>query len=126
MILTMRPVFLPALSLALCATLTASATPIQHRTHTSAIRATTTHTNVRRTSTHTSSKHSKTHVTKTSAKPTLAMDHDRATAIQTALIKQGYLSGEASGTWDAQSMAAMHSRALIKLGLGATGTTNPN
>jgi hypothetical protein len=75
------------------------------------------------------------------AKPTLAMDHDRATAIQTALIKQGYLSGEASGTWDAQSMTAMQklqadngwqtkivpdSRALIKLGLGPTGTTKPN
>lgn len=141
MILTMRSVFLPALSLALCATLTASATPIQHRTHASAIHAATTHTSVKRASTHTTSKHSKTHVTKAAARPTLAMDHDRATAIQTALIKQGYLSGEASGTWDAQSMAAMQklqgdngwqtkivpdSRALIKLGLGPTGTTHPN
>jgi len=141
MILTMRSVLLPVLSLALCAALTASATPIQHKTQTSAMRATTTHTNVRRTPTHTSSKHAKTHATKTTAKPTLAMDHERATAIQTALIKQGYLSGEASGTWDAQSMAAMQklqsdngwqtkivpdSRALIKLGLGAPGTTNPN
>ncbi len=137
----MRPVLLPALSLALCATLTASATPIQHKTHTSAMRATTTHTNVRRAPAHTTSNHSKTHVTKTAAKPTLAMDHDRAAAIQTALIKQGYLSGEASGTWDSQSMAAMQklqsdngwqtkivpdSRALIKLGLGPTTTASPN
>ena len=57
----------------------------------------------------------------------------RATEIQTALIKAGYLSGEPSGHWDAQSEAAMvkfqsdngwqtklvpDSRALIKLGLG--------
>jgi hypothetical protein len=69
------------------------------------------------------------------------MDHERAAAIQTALIKQGYLSGEASGTWDSQSMAAMQklqsdngwqtkivpdSRALIKLGLGPTTTASPN
>ncbi len=89
---------------------------------------------------HASSRHAKSHV-KAAAKPTLAMDHDRAAAIQTALIKQGYLSGEASGTWDSQSMAAMQklqydngwqtkivpdSRALIKLGLGPTSTANPN
>jgi hypothetical protein len=127
----MRPVLLPVLSLALCVTLTASATPIQHRTHSSAIHAT---------ATRATSKHSKAHA-KVAAKPTLAMDHDRATAIQTALIKQGYLSGEASGNWDAQSMAAMQklqadngwqtkivpdSRALIKLGLGPNATANPN
>jgi hypothetical protein len=89
---------------------------------------------------HAASGRSKAHE-KPVAKPTLAMDHDRAAAIQTALIKQGYLSGEASGTWDAESMAAMQklqsdngwqtkivpdSRALIKLGLGATSTANPN
>jgi siroheme synthase len=135
MILTMRPVLLPALSLALCAALTASATPLQHKTHASAIRATSTHTSSRH-----ASKHSKAHA-KPAARPTLAMDHDRASAIQTALIKQGYLSGDASGVWDAQSMAAMQklqsdngwqtrivpdSRALIKLGLGPTSTANPN
>jgi hypothetical protein len=62
-----------------------------------------------------------------------AMDDDRATQIQTALIKSGYLSGAPSGHWDATSEAAMEklqadngwqtklvpdSRALIKLGLG--------
>ena len=61
------------------------------------------------------------------------IDSERATQIQTALIKSGYMSGEASGRWDAQSEAAMQklqadngwqtkivpdSRALIKLGLG--------
>ncbi|HEY5331430.1 MAG TPA: peptidoglycan-binding protein [Acidobacteriaceae bacterium] len=129
----MRPVLLTALSLALCAALTASATPLQHKTHSSAIRARTAHTTSRR-----AAKHSRARA-KPAARPTLAMDHDRATAIQTALIKQGYLSGEASGTWDAESMAAMQklqadngwqtkivpdSRALIKLGLGPT--SNPN
>lgn len=62
-----------------------------------------------------------------------AIDGERATAIQTALIKQGYLSGEATGHWDAQTESAMQkmqadngwqtklvpdSRAIIKLGLG--------
>jgi hypothetical protein len=61
------------------------------------------------------------------------MDSDRATQIQTALIKTGYLTGTPSGHWDAPSEAAMQklqgdngwqtkltpdSRALIKLGLG--------
>jgi hypothetical protein len=67
-----------------------------------------------------------------------AMDADRATAIQTALIKRGYLTGTPSGHWDAQSVAAMQklqsdsgwqskvvpdSRALIKLGLGPGSPT---
>ena len=64
-----------------------------------------------------------------------AMEPERATEIQTALIKSGYLSGEASGHWDTQTEAAMQklqndngwqtkiipdSRAIIKLGLGPT------
>jgi peptidoglycan hydrolase-like protein with peptidoglycan-binding domain len=63
----------------------------------------------------------------------IAMPADRAAAIQSALIKQGYLTGEPTGTWDAQTASAMEklqgdngwqtritpdSRALIKLGLG--------
>jgi hypothetical protein len=62
-----------------------------------------------------------------------AMDSERATQIQAALIKSGYLSGSPSGHWDAESEAAMQklqgnngwqtkltpdSRALILLGLG--------
>ncbi len=63
-----------------------------------------------------------------------AIDSDRATAIQAALVKQGYLSNEAaSGHWDTQTESAMQkmqadngwqtklvpdSRAIIKLGLG--------
>jgi Putative peptidoglycan binding domain len=61
------------------------------------------------------------------------MPAERATQIQTALIKRGYMTGEPTGTWDPQTIAAMQklqgdngwqtkitpdSRALIKLGLG--------
>jgi hypothetical protein len=61
------------------------------------------------------------------------MSPDRATQIQTALIKSGYMTGEPTGVWNAESNAAMQklqgdngwqtkitpdSRALIKLGLG--------
>ena len=63
------------------------------------------------------------------------MDTARATQIQEALIKQGYLTGSPSGKWDSESVAAMQklqgdngwqtkltpdARALIKLGLGPT------
>ena len=62
-----------------------------------------------------------------------AMESDRATEIQQALIKNGYMSGQPSGVWDSSSASAMQkfqgdngwqtkitpdSRALIKLGLG--------
>lgn len=58
---------------------------------------------------------------------------ERATAIQQALIREHYLTGEPSGVWDASTQAALvkyqsdngwqtkvvpDSRALIKLGLG--------
>lgn len=61
------------------------------------------------------------------------IDDSRATQIQHALIKAGYMTGEPSGHWDATTQAAMEklqsdngwqtklipdSRALIKLGLG--------
>ena len=62
-----------------------------------------------------------------------AIDSGRATEIQSALIKAGYLKGEPTGQWDAQTTSALQklqgdngwqtkitpdSRALIKLGLG--------
>ena len=65
------------------------------------------------------------------------IDDQRATEIQAALIKAGYLSGSPSGHWDTASTAAMQkvqadngwqtklvpdSRALIKLGLGPAST----
>lgn len=68
-----------------------------------------------------------------------SIDDNRASQIQASLIKEGYLSGEASGHWDAQTQAAMEkfqgdngwqiklvpdSRAIIKLGLGPTQDTN--
>ncbi len=63
------------------------------------------------------------------------IDDSRASQIQASLVKSGYLSGEPSGHWDAQTEAAMQkfqedngwqtklipdSRAIIKLGLGPT------
>jgi hypothetical protein len=62
-----------------------------------------------------------------------AIDSDRARQIQTALIREHYMQGEPSGTWDSATQAAMQryqadqgwqskttpdARALIKLGLG--------
>lgn len=67
------------------------------------------------------------------------IDDTRATQIQTSLIKSGYLSGQASGHWDAGTEAAMQkfqsdngwqtklvpdSRAIIKLGLGPAQDSN--
>ncbi|HEX7158163.1 MAG TPA: peptidoglycan-binding domain-containing protein [Edaphobacter sp.] len=80
--------------------------------------------------------HSKPRPSSKSAKHTSgqrSIDDSRATEIQSALIHSGYLTGEPSGHWDAQTEAAMQklqadngwqtklvpdSRAIIKLGLG--------
>jgi hypothetical protein len=110
--------------------------PAAHRTtHTSA--HTSTHTT--RHGAHTTRASSKSR----KSKPVLThveMDTGRATQIQTALIKQGYLTGEPTGKWDAASIAAMQklqsdngwqtkimpdSRALIKLGLGPNSPNPP-
>jgi peptidoglycan hydrolase-like protein with peptidoglycan-binding domain len=80
---------------------------------------------------------SKAFTKRTAAKPKMSsqrtIDDERATQLQAALIKSGYLTGQPSGHWDAQSEAAMaklqadngwqtklvpDSRAIIKLGLG--------
>ncbi len=62
-----------------------------------------------------------------------AIEPERVTQIQQALIREHYLTGEADGKWDATTIAAMQkyqadhgwqtklmpdSRALLKLGLG--------
>ena len=85
---------------------------------------------LKKTSTHSKSSRNK----KTSKKRgQQAIDSARSREIQTALIREHYLQGEPSGTWDAASQAAMQryqadhgwqskttpdSRALIQLGLG--------
>ena len=71
----------------------------------------------------------------------MSIDPERATQIQNALIKAGYMTGAPSGTWDAQTQSAMEklqsdngwqtklvpdSRAIIKLGLGSnTSVSTP-
>jgi peptidoglycan hydrolase-like protein with peptidoglycan-binding domain len=70
-----------------------------------------------------------------------AIDSERVTQIQQALIRQHYLTGEANGEWDATTQAAMQkyqsdqgwqtklmpdSRALKKLGLGPDYSTAIN
>jgi hypothetical protein len=71
--------------------------------------------------------------TKASKRGQQKIDPTRAREIQEALIREHYMDGEATGTWDAKSQAAMQryqsdngwqskvvpdSRALIKMGLG--------
>ncbi len=68
-----------------------------------------------------------------------SIDDARATEIQQALIRAGYLTGSPSGRWDQASIAAMtklqadngwqtklvpDSRALIKLGLGPAASAS--
>jgi len=108
----------------------ASATPAKKSTHHS-----TGHATSKGTSTHTSAQKSKTSRGKQVAKKRgqQAIDHDRARAIQAALIREHYMQGEPTGAWDSATQAAMQryqadqgwqskttpdSRALIKLGLG--------
>lgn len=97
------------------------------------------------TSAHTSSSHhSSKHPTKAVAhsRGQRGIDEERTVAIQSALIREHYLTGEPTGVWDAASKDAMlhyqsangwqtkitpDSRALIKLGLGPDhkGLLNP-
>lgn len=85
--------------------------------------------------THTSKLHKSSHHSKKPRKPRgqQAIDSQRTHQIQDALVREHYLTGEPSGTWDASTQAAMRkfqadqgwqtkvipdSRALIRLGLG--------
>jgi putative peptidoglycan binding protein len=82
------------------------------------------------------------HAVKTKFQPhQRAIDDARATEIQQALIRAGYLSGSPSGHWDQDTIGAMtklqaangwqtklvpDSRALIKLGLGPSSGAAEN
>jgi len=70
-----------------------------------------------------------------------AIEPERVTQIQQALIREHYMTGEANGKWDAATVAAMQkyqadhgwqtklmpdSRALLKLGLGPDYSTAIN
>jgi hypothetical protein len=70
-----------------------------------------------------------------------AIDPERVTQIQQALVREHYMTGEANGQWDASTVAAMQkyqadngwqtklmpdSRALLKLGLGPDYSTAIN
>jgi hypothetical protein len=70
-----------------------------------------------------------------------AIDDERATQIQNALIRAGYLTGTPSGHWDDETQAAMEriqaengwqtklvpdARAIIKLGLGSSNAATTN
>lgn len=83
------------------------------------------------TSGHGKTKHTK--KTKAVIRGQRGIDGDRAREIQTALIREKYMTGEPTGQWDDQTQQAMEkyqsdhgwqtkltpdSRALIKLGLG--------
>src|SRR5580700_1155626 len=85
------------------------------------------------TTTHASAKRSSRKHKPVRARGQQKIDSERATAIQEALIREHYMSGSASGTWNQASEDAMRryqadhgwqtkevpdSRALIKLGLG--------
>jgi peptidoglycan hydrolase-like protein with peptidoglycan-binding domain len=109
--------------------------------------ADTTTTHKKSSTTHANSTHSKAKTSKTSSKSShkssksshkkshgqQGIDSTRATEIQQALIREHYLTGEATGNWDTTTVAAMQkfqsdqgwqtkltpdSRALKKLGLG--------
>jgi hypothetical protein len=101
--------------------------------------------NTRRTVTtsHTSASHKLSHGRHRTRRPRgqQAIDPDRVTQIQQALIREHYLTGEASGNWDSITVAAMQkyqadhgwqtklmpdSRALKNLGLGPDYSTALN
>jgi hypothetical protein len=96
--------------------------------------ATTTSSKLQKVSAHsTSRKGKKSRKSASSKRGQQKIDPERAREIQDALIREHYLEGTASGTWDAKSQSAMQryqedhgwqsksvpdSRALIKMGLG--------
>jgi hypothetical protein len=115
-----------------------SATPAPkakpHTTHTTAKHTTTHKSTAHTTAAHTTAKSRSARGKKvTKKRGQQAIDSERARQIQTALIREHYMQGEPSGTWDSATQAAMQryqanqgwqskttpdARALIKLGLG--------
>ena len=110
----------------------AAAAPAKKATHHATAQAPGKHT-----SSHTSARKSKSAHGKKGSKKRgqQAIDSARARQIQAALIREHYMQGEPSGSWDSATQAAMQryqadqgwqakttpdSRALIKLGLGPT------
>ena len=98
---------------------------------------------MRRTTSHTSTSHKLSHSRHRTrrARGQQAIDSDRVTQIQQALIREHYLSGETNGNWDSTTVAAMQkyqadhgwqtklmpdSRALKSLGLGPDYSTALN
>jgi hypothetical protein len=113
-------------------------TPMIHSAHTKA-HASTQHASIKHVTGHAAVAAHKSVRTTAAAShhETIGISNERATEIQTALIQHGYLTGEPSGTWDAETAAAMtklqadngwgtrvtpDARALIKLGLGPQQT----
>ncbi|MDE1161735.1 MAG: peptidoglycan-binding domain-containing protein [Acidobacteriaceae bacterium] len=120
--------FVPAAALLVATCLPASAALHPHRSRASA--------NIRHASSHSHKSSASVHHVATPS-----MDGDRASEIQTALIKKGYLSGAPSGQWDATSIAAMQklqsdngwqtkytpdARALNALGLNQASNSIPS
>jgi peptidoglycan hydrolase-like protein with peptidoglycan-binding domain len=100
--------------------------------HTASLNSTAHHSSTHKTSAHYSKSSSKKTAT-AHAHGQRTIAEERTREIQSALIREHYLTGEATGVWDAQSKDAMvryqqangwqskvtpDSRALIKLGLG--------
>jgi len=107
----------------------AATTTVAHKHHKSTAKSTSGTKSTSKTHTASAGKRSR----KKRARGQQKIDSERAQAIQEALIREHYLSGEATGTWNQASEEAMRryqadqgwqsktvpdSRALIKLGLG--------
>ncbi len=118
-------------------TVTASATTsTKHKTtskHPASANSTSHHTSTHTTSAHNSKHSSKKKTVSARSHGQRTIGEERTREIQSALIREHYLTGEPSGVWDAESKDAMtryqeangwqtkvtpDSRALIKLGLG--------
>lgn len=101
--------------------------------HSSSPRASSNHPSTHNTTSAHNAKHSSKKTASTRSHGQRTIGEDRTRQIQSALIREHYLTGEPSGVWDPQSKEAMmryqaangwqtrslpDSRALIKLGLG--------